>query len=139
MPLFFALHHEPKLNRCYLASAEQLYPRNARSLNLSQVTQKTGTLRIRNNEVAVVEQDCEEDAQMRTALRYINKHLEKFIGINDDELAEELWHLALQKNPHDFAVGVTNSDLNEFKFSNQFIFDVWAIVDDVFHGRIACT
>ena len=84
------------------------------------------------------DQDCQANGKMLTALRLINKQLEKFIGINDDELAEELWRLALQKNPHEFALSVGNSDLNEFKFNNHFIFDVWAIVDDVLNERIPC-
>ena len=85
-----------------------------------------------------MDQDCPANAQMNTALSYINKQLEKFIGINDDELAEELWRLALQKNPHEFALSVENSELNNFKFNQDFIFDVWAIVDDVLNGRLPC-
>ena len=69
-------------------------------------------------------------------LQYINKQLEKFIGINDDELAEELWRMALDRNASEFSLAVANSDLNEFKFTDDFLFDVWAIVNDVLHGRL---
>lgn len=126
--------------------------------------------------------------KFRTGLFHINKQLEKFIGINDDELAEELWLMASGQqrrwtrlpcqqhcikqsipkpttrfrfsservvngnskinnknsrkfkskrvNPHEFAQQIFNSDLSEFKFTEDFIFDVWAIVNDVLNGNV---
>ncbi|KAH7644101.1 pdz domain-containing protein gipc3 [Dermatophagoides farinae] len=38
--------------------------------------------------------DDERILSYKTGIYYINKQLEKFIGINDDELAEELWLMA---------------------------------------------
>ncbi|KAI2806349.1 PDZ domain-containing protein gipc1 [Blomia tropicalis] len=49
---------------------------------------------------------------------------------------EELWHLAVQTNPHQFATSISRSDLNEFKFNSDFLFNVWTIVNDVVHGRM---
>lgn len=113
-----------------------------------------GTLRLRNNGqlASLLNDDAssstmyanldgngngnDDSSLMLIALSYINKQLEKFIGINDDELAEELWHLAVQTNPHQFATSISRSDLNEFKFNSDFLFNVWTIVNDVVHGRM---
>lgn len=89
--------------------------------------------------MAMMERDMAANAQMNAAVRRINKQLEQFIGIHDDELAEELWRMALQKNPHQFALCVENSELNDFKFNHDFIFEVWAIVDDGLNGRLPST
>ncbi|KAH9401057.1 PDZ domain-containing protein gipc3 [Tyrophagus putrescentiae] len=77
-------------------------------------------------------------AQMSLALGHINKQLEQFIGINDDELAEELWRLAVaaQQSSHQFILFVADSELNDFKFTDKFLFDVWAVVNDVANGRL---
>lgn len=63
-------------------------------------------------------------------LEYINKQLEKFIGINDDELAEELWRMAASTadDREHFRATLTNSELNEFQFTDDFVYDIWRIV-----------
>ncbi|KAH9424910.1 PDZ domain-containing protein gipc3 [Dermatophagoides pteronyssinus] len=140
-----------------------------------------------------------------TGLYYINKQLEKFIGINDDELAEELWLMATTttttdnindtidhhhhndifsieqsqqkqqkyndddeqnnhqnienghnnddnnivmlkndskllrqptKTPTEFTYSIQNSDLSDFKFTENFLFDIWSIVHDVLDGTL---
>lgn len=105
----------------------------------------TGTLRIKGNLGNILSTFQDENSpeasafseeQMSLVIALINKQLEKFIGINDDELAEELWRMAVAKNPHQFALRVADSELNNFKFNQTFLFDVWAIVNDVISGRI---
>ena len=124
---------------CKVTSIEQVAERQPKTtLRESTVgsVALSGTLRFRERHVIALGTET-LDQRMQTALQYINKQLEKFIGINDDELAEELWHMAIERNPHEFALAVANSDLSDFKFTEDFVFDIWAIVDDVLNGRLA--
>lgn len=92
---------------------------------------------MRNNRVDLVDVTSASNRQMSIGLANINRQLEAFIGINDDELAEELWHLTLvHKNPAQFAEAIENSDLADFRFTHDFIYDIWATVDDVLHERL---
>ena len=75
---------------------------------------------------------------IKAALDRINSLLESFMGINDNDLANEIWDLGQEKaNPHDFVVAIDNSDLKEFGFSDDFIFDLWGAVSDAKAGRLA--
>ncbi|CAG2162788.1 unnamed protein product [Oppiella nova] len=94
------------------------------------------TLRIRKKGPPVVE-SMPTDV-IKAALDRINGLLESFMGINDNELANEIWDLAqLKTNPHEFVVAIDNSDLKEFGFSDNFIFDLWGAVSDAQAGRLA--
>ncbi|CAG2104671.1 unnamed protein product [Medioppia subpectinata] len=94
------------------------------------------TLRIRKKGPPVVESMPTE--VVRAALEKINSLLESFMGINDNDLANEILDLGQQKsNPHDFVMAIDNSDLKEFGFSDNFIFDLWGAVTDAKAGRLA--
>lgn len=94
------------------------------------------TLRIRKKGPPVVETMPTE--VIKAALDRINSLLESFMGINDNDLANEIWDLGQQKaNPHDFVIAIDNSDLKEFGFSDDFIFDLWGAVSDAKAGRLA--
>jgi hypothetical protein len=52
-------------------------------------------------------------------------------------LAQQIWDLAQnKKNPSDFATAVDESDIGAFNFTDDFIFDLWAAMDDIKAGRL---
>ena len=51
--------------------------------------------------------------------------------------AQQIWDLSQnKKNPSDFASAIDESEFGAFNFTDNFIFDLWAAVDDVKMGRI---
>jgi hypothetical protein len=51
--------------------------------------------------------------------------------------AQQIWDLAEnKKNPSDFAMAIDESDIGAFNFADDFIFDLWAAIDDIKVGRI---
>ncbi|KAK0094756.1 hypothetical protein PV326_010080 [Microctonus aethiopoides] len=66
----------------------------------------------------------------------INCILENFMGINDNELATQIWELADKKsNSMDFAEAIDNSDLEAFGFTDDFVIELWGAVTDARSGR----
>ncbi|XP_076331195.1 PDZ domain-containing protein GIPC1-like [Tachypleus tridentatus] len=93
------------------------------------------TLRLRSTGPATVESAPDDIAT--TAIEKINGLLESFMGINDNELATQIWELGHDKeNPSQFVTAVDNSDLEEFGFTDNFIFDLWGAISDAKSGRI---
>ncbi len=71
------------------------------------------------------------------AITKINSLLESFMGINDSELAQTIWELGeSQSNPSLFAKAIENSDIGQFEFSDEFIFDLWGAISDARDGRL---
>lgn len=67
----------------------------------------------------------------------INVILESFMGINDTDLATQIWEKAEGKlNSMDFAEAIDNSDLEEFGFSDDLIIELWGAVTDARAGRL---
>ncbi|BFY99596.1 hypothetical protein BsWGS_02636 [Bradybaena similaris] len=92
------------------------------------------TLRLRSTGPATVEIP---DDVVHIATDKLNNLLESYMGINDTELAQSLWELGSKSsNPHDFAEGIDQSDLKEFDFTDDFIFDMWGAVSDAKSGRL---
>ncbi|XP_023321134.1 PDZ domain-containing protein GIPC1 [Eurytemora carolleeae] len=91
------------------------------------------TLRLRANGPAEVE----EVSSVRTvAEENINNLLENFMGINDSELASQIWDLAEGKtNTMELAEAIDNSDLEAFGFTDDFIFELWGAITDAKQGR----
>ncbi|XP_031630710.1 PDZ domain-containing protein GIPC1 isoform X2 [Contarinia nasturtii] len=87
------------------------------------------TLRFKANGNAAVEEQHDEMTQM--GIDNINALLDSFMGINDSELAEQIWDLANNKtNSMDFAEAIDNSDLEAFEFTDDFIIELWGAVTD---------
>lgn len=62
--------------------------------------------------------------------------LDSFFGINDNELAGQVWDLGNNKtNSMDFAEAIDNSDLEAFGFTDDFIIDLWGAITDARQGR----
>ncbi|XP_059481262.1 PDZ domain-containing protein GIPC3 [Neocloeon triangulifer] len=92
------------------------------------------TLRFKANGTAEVEQ---ADDQEQTGIENINKLLESFMGINDSELASQIWQRAKgTQNSMDFAEAIDGSDLEEFGFTDDFIIELWGAITDARAGRL---
>eukprot|EP00096_Caligus_rogercresseyi_P008921 TRINITY_DN2921_c0_g1_i1.p1 TRINITY_DN2921_c0_g1~~TRINITY_DN2921_c0_g1_i1.p1 ORF type:complete len:321 (+),score=61.89 TRINITY_DN2921_c0_g1_i1:195-1157(+) len=92
------------------------------------------TLRFKSNGSAQVE---EIDDTRTLAEEKINGLLEVFMGINDLELASQIWELASSSNnTMDFAEAIDNSSLEPFGFTDDFIFELWGVVTDARSGRL---
>ncbi|KAK7508264.1 hypothetical protein BaRGS_00000503 [Batillaria attramentaria] len=92
------------------------------------------TLRLRSKGPATVEIP---DDVVNVAVDKINGLLESFMGINDTELSQTIWEIGSKaENPHDFTVGMDESDLKDFGFTDDFIFDLWGAISDAKQGRL---
>lgn len=93
------------------------------------------TLRLRAKGPATIEEAPNDVVQ--AALDKINNLLESYMGINDSELATQIWDLGKDKtNPHDFVTAIDSSDLEAFGFTDDFIFDLWGAISDAKTGRL---
>ncbi|CAF0851925.1 unnamed protein product [Rotaria sp. Silwood1] len=105
-----------------------------RGRKTGDVKNGTKTLRFKADGRASVE---EVDDTMVKAIDRINGLLETFMGINDSDLAQQIWDFAQnKKNPSDFAMAIDESEIGAFNFTDEFIFDLWAAIDDIKAGRI---
>lgn len=60
------------------------------------------------------------------------------MGINDTELATQMWDLAEGKaNSMQLAEAIDNSDLQEFGFTDEFIIELWGVITDARAGRLS--
>lgn len=51
--------------------------------------------------------------------------------------AQTIWEIGSRsENPHEFTVGMDESDLKEFGFTDDFIFDLWGAISDAKSGRL---
>jgi len=91
------------------------------------------TLRLKANGTAAIE---DVDNSRTLAEENINKLLETFMGINDSELASQIYDLAEDKtNTMELAEAIDNSDLEAFGFTDDFIFELWGAITDAKSGR----
>ncbi|CAF1064231.1 unnamed protein product [Rotaria magnacalcarata] len=105
-----------------------------RGRKTGDVKNGTKTLRFKADGRASVE---DIDDTMVKAIDRINGLLETFMGINDSDLAQQIWDFAQNKtNPSDFAMAIDESEIGAFNFTDEFIFDLWAAIDDIKAGRI---
>ena len=110
----------------------------------------TKTLRFKSDGKASIE---DVDDTMVKGVERINGLLETYMGINDSDLgrngqklwwmircvllAQQIWDLAQNKtNPSVFASAIDDSELGAFNFTDEFIFDLWAAIDDIKAGRV---
>lgn len=71
------------------------------------------------------------------AVTKINSLLEMFMGIHDSELAQTIWEIGRNYlNPHEFCEKITESEIADFGFSEDFIFDLWGAINDAKEGRL---
>jgi hypothetical protein len=74
---------------------------------------------------------------MDVGVEKINAILESFLGINDEELATQIWEIAEGKaNSMQFADAIDSSDLEELGFTDDLVIELWGAVTDARDGRI---
>lgn len=94
------------------------------------------TLRFKANGQASIEN--EHDEKSKAGIEKINNLLESFMGINDSDLATQMWDLAVGKtNSMQLAEAIDNSDLQEFGFTDEFIIELWGAITDARSGRLS--
>lgn len=80
----------------------------------------------------------QHDERSKAGIEKINSLLESFMGINDSELASQMWDLAEGKaNSMQLAEAIDNSDLQEFGFTDEFIIELWGVITDARSGRLS--
>lgn len=78
-----------------------------------------------------------QDNALEAGIEKINNILETFMGINDSELARQIWDLSVGKqNSMDFAESVDDSDLATFEFADDLIIELWGAITDARDGRL---
>lgn len=93
------------------------------------------TLRFRAKGPATVEDA--PDSVVEAATENINNLLESFMGINDAELAIQIWDMGKDAtNPIDLLTEINSSDLQIFGFTDDFVFDIWGAISDAKSGRL---
>lgn len=109
---------------------------NISARSSKQQTQKTmgngkQTMRLGKGKVE------DKDDAVDLAVAKINSLLETFMGIHDSELAQTIWEIGRNyQNPHEFCEKLTESEIAEFGFSEDFIFDLWGAINDAKTGRL---
>lgn len=80
----------------------------------------------------------QHDDKSKAGIEKINSLLESFMGINDSELATQMWDLSEGKaNSMQLADAIDNSDLQEFGFTDEFIIELWGVITDARSGRLS--
>lgn len=94
------------------------------------------TLRFKADGSAQIEKVKDDDG-VTIGVDKINTILESFMGINDTELATQIWELSDGKrNSMEFAEAIDNSDLEAFGFTDDFVIELWGAVTDARSGRL---
>lgn len=51
--------------------------------------------------------------------------------------AQTIWEIGKKaNNPSDFAIGIDDSELQVFGFTDDFVFDLWGAISDAKSGRL---
>lgn len=52
-------------------------------------------------------------------------------------VAQQIWEIGnKQDNPSDFAMAIDKSDMKDFGFADDFVFDLWGAISDAKSGRL---
>lgn len=105
--------------------------RGSKQQSQKAVTNGKQTMRMKSG---VVE---DQDDSVDIAVAKINSLLETFMGIHDSELAQTIWELGRNhENPHDFCEAISQSEIADFGFGEDFVFDLWGAINDARSGRL---
>lgn len=64
-------------------------------------------------------------------------HAIKSIAILFYLLAQTIWEIGSKlDNPSDFAMQIDQSDIKDFGFTDDFVFDLWGAISDAKSGRL---
>jgi len=83
----------------------------------------------------------QEESPNKKLIECINGVFETYLGFDDDDLALSIWKLASGcSNLLEMSKRIReSSELSQFDFPEELIFDMWGIVDDYKHKRMATT
>ncbi|ENN74920.1 hypothetical protein D910_04555, partial [Dendroctonus ponderosae] len=95
------------------------------------------TLRFKAGGKAEIQEQASKDDAMDSGIEKINGVLESFMGINDSELATQIWEMSEGKlNSMEFAEAIDDSDLAAFEFTDELIIELWGCVTDARQARL---
>uniref|UniRef100_A0A8B9BKB7 GIPC PDZ domain containing family member 1 n=1 Tax=Anser brachyrhynchus TaxID=132585 RepID=A0A8B9BKB7_9AVES len=92
-----------------------------------------GTLRLRARGPATVEE--QPSAFEERAIAKVDDLLESYMGIRDTELAATMVELGRDARDPDALAQALDSQLGDFAFPDEFVFDVWGAIGDAKVGR----
>ncbi|XP_015742646.2 PDZ domain-containing protein GIPC1-like, partial [Coturnix japonica] len=92
-----------------------------------------GTLRLRAHGPATVEE--QPSAFEERAIAKVDDLLESYMGIRDTELAATMVELGRDARDPDALAQALDSQLGDFAFPDEFVFDVWGAIGDAKAGR----
>ncbi|XP_031950519.1 PDZ domain-containing protein GIPC1 isoform X2 [Corvus moneduloides] len=92
-----------------------------------------GTLRLRSKGPATVQE--QPSAFEERAVAKVDDLLESYMGIRDSELAATMVELGRDARDPDALAEALDSQLGDFAFPDEFVFDVWGAIGDAKVGR----
>ncbi|TKR92862.1 hypothetical protein L596_007431 [Steinernema carpocapsae] len=107
-----------------------LAPRSSRSTSKQQTHSDIGdgrqTLRFIANGAAVI-----QEAPCAEIIEKLNAVFDKYLGLNDDDLALTIWETGTSCSSHAEMNGrISDSPMGVFGFPEDLVFDMWSIVQD---------
>ncbi|VDL85016.1 unnamed protein product [Nippostrongylus brasiliensis] len=105
---------------------QQIAPRSLMTHRMS-INDGMRTLRFKANGNAVIEQKAVD----KVMIGRLNDILDSYLGVQDDQLAQSLWDLALTcKTLPEMNQAVRESELKVFDFPEELVFDMWGVIGD---------
>lgn len=97
-----------------------------------QQTKGMGTIRFKASGGVVLQMDGRNEQ----IIDKLNDLFDTYLGVQDDELAETIWDTAQTcKTLTEMMQKIRGSELQEFDFPDELIFDMWGIVSDLARMR----
>nr|XP_041567667.1 LOW QUALITY PROTEIN: PDZ domain-containing protein GIPC1 [Taeniopygia guttata] len=100
---------------------------------LPQGVSGRGTLRLRSRGPATLQE--QPSAFEERAVAKVDDLLESYMGIRDSELAATMVELGRDARDPDSLAAALDSQLGDFAFPDEFVFDVWGAIGDAKAGR----
>ncbi|XP_066196444.1 PDZ domain-containing protein GIPC1 [Sylvia atricapilla] len=110
-----------------------LPPRSGGRAGVPSLGSGRGTLRLRSRGPATVQE--QPSAFEERAIAKVDDLLESYMGIRDSELAATMVELGRDARDPDALAEALDSQLGDFAFPDEFVFDVWGAIGDAKAGR----
>lgn len=105
---------------------QQIAPRSLMSHKKS-INDGLRTLRFKANGGVVIEQGVVD----KVMIGRLNDILDSYLGVQDDQMAQALWDLALTcETLPEMNKAVRESELSVFDFPEELVFDMWGVIGD---------
>ncbi|XP_066065354.1 PDZ domain-containing protein GIPC1-like, partial [Chamaea fasciata] len=113
--------------------ADVLPPGSGGRAGLPPLGSGRGTLRLRSRGPATLQE--QPSAFEERAVAKVDDLLESYMGIRDSELAATMVELGRDARDPDALAEALDSQLGDFAFPDEFVFDVWGAIGDAKAGR----